>query len=142
MTRLAAIHLAVFCLLLGAIAGSEIVARPATIATSVDPFGECTPEAALDDPATWAGGKGERPAHTCLWPEARPTPELLAEAAGYDLSPKEWGVWLYRWMVWAGESPFLPVPDPTSPVPLPGAMWAAATAIAALAAARRLCRRG
>jgi len=136
MTRLAAPHLALACLLIGAIAGSEIAAWPSPVAPATDPFGTCTPEAALDDPATWAGGKGARLPHTCMFPDDRPTPAALADAYGRPLSEDEYSARLYMWLLAAGESPFRPVDDPTSPVPLPGAVWLMLAGAGALAAVK------
>lgn len=138
MTRLALIHAA--CLLaavaIGYGMGLDDAARAAPIAPAMDPWGACTPEAALDDPATWAAtGKGARLDHTCLAPDTPPDPQIFARAYGYTLPADEWSRAVYLGMLARGERPFVPVDRlPAPAVPTPWAIWVAATAIAALAA--------
>lgn len=147
MTRIAMIHAA--CLLaavaIGYGMGLDDAAKSAPIAPAMDPWGTCTPEAALDDPATWAAaGKGGRLDHTCLAPDTPPDPQIFARAYGYDLSAEQWAVALYRLILAQGGTPFVPIDDlPSSPVPLPMSGVALLGAISAvvLVKTRILCHR-
>ena len=109
------------------------------VAPAMDAWGECTPEAALDDPETWAStSKGGRLAHTCLAPDTPPDRKIFEESYGYVLSPEEWSRALYLGMLARGEKPFVPIdPLPSNPVPLSGAWVFMLMPLGALVALKR-----
>lgn len=102
MTRLSALHLAIACLLIGAIAGSEIAAWPSGIDA---------PELSERPVVPFVNG---RPVIVPDWSAVLP-----------------YGAWGGCW-----DCPTHPgvIDDEAPSVPLPGAVWSAATSIAALAA--------
>lgn len=102
----------------------------------------CTPEAALDIPATWGDGKyqdGGRLLPTCFQTVPPRTKEVLTDAIGRPPTDREWKDFSYQICDYFDDCGFgtfavhvaIP-PTPTIPVPAAGPMLALALIVAVL----------